>query len=129
MKQIFALAIIILCTTSLRAQDESYTYRPFVEEGKVWDRVQNCKHYIEGDTLINGHLCKKWIQQYYKVGPQDIYTCYIYEEDKRVWFIAEGDTISRLYFDFGSNVGDTLMVSSPHAAFCYLNIQGAGKLA
>ena len=111
MKQIFALAIIILCTTSLRAQDESYTYRPFVEEGKVWDFYDGKIHYIQGDTIVANHPCKKWIQQDVTFDDKSTivnFELYVYEEDKKVWFFYPGDTIPRLFFDFGAQVGDTI---------------------
>ena len=112
MKQIFILTILFLCSTTLRAQDESYTYRPFVEEGKVWvvDHPLR-KHYIKGDTIVAGRNCKKWIQEGYTHENKDTlidFCLTVFEENKKVWFFFPNDTTPRLFFDFGAQVGDTL---------------------
>jgi len=40
---------------------------------------------------------------------------YAYEENKRVCFFQEGDTIPRLFFDFGAEIGDTLITQLAYA--------------
>ena len=111
LKGITAVLFIFFPIGSLYAQDESYTYRPFVEEGKVWDFYDGKIHYIQGDTIVANHPCKKWIQQDVTFDDKSTivnFELYVYEEDKKVWFFYPSDTIPRLFFDFGAQVGDTI---------------------
>lgn len=95
------------------------TYRPFVEDGKVW-KVGNCDsgnpvqwvdyYYFDGDTIVDGKTCKQMMRQrylspdyllfdYYSE-PSLIYVGAWYEEDKKVY---EYDTTSKqfkLMYDF-----------------------------
>ena len=131
----FILLLTILYPFCLFAQDT--TYRPFIEDGKVW--VSKCDkdlsleglpvenpgdkpysylilyNYFDGDTIVGGRTCKRWIQKY--VGPKSgkflTYIVPIYEEDKKVWFYFEEGVGPFLMYDFGTKVGDTLIVESP----------------
>ena len=113
-------------------------YRPFIEEGKVWVSHQGLPtmpywgeyiryDYFEGDTVVGGHPCKKWIQEYVSIkggeflSPEGdrVYRFVVsaYEEDRKVFFFFSGETQPRLWFDFGAAEGDTLFVSVPYAPF------------
>ncbi len=63
---ILSLFLGMLLSVSSMAQEVSY--EPFIVEGKVWyyEHVDNRNSYIykvyfEGDTVINGHVCKKMV--------------------------------------------------------------------
>ena len=119
------LLLTIIYPFGLFAQEAS-SYRPFIEEGKMWYITGDdsyFRHYIEGDTIVAGRACKKWMQQEgYIVGGEEFKAVYAYEEDKKVWFFYEGDTVPRLMFDFGAEVGDTLVVWQP-CAHSYDNVR------
>ena len=110
--------------------DTQPTYRPFVEDSKVWkvgaitsgNPVQLVEYYyFDGDTIIDGKTCKQMMCQRY-VTPdfaesnfisQDPPLCYVgawYEEDKKVY---EYDTKSKQFkmmYDFSIDANDTLQI-------------------
>lgn len=58
------------------------------------------------DTLIGEHLCKVWCQQerqlLYLGHPtftDKYYQLYVFEENKKVWFLFDGETTPHLFFD------------------------------
>ena len=123
MKRFLFLTLVLLSVLSMNAQVET-DYRPFIEDGKVWYLSNNeglyhipRRNYFDGDTLIAGRKCKKWIQEegIFQQAEMAIYKIYANEEDKRICFFQEGDTIPRLFFDFGAEVGDTLVVQLAYA--------------
>ena len=107
-------------------------YRPFVEEGKVWqvgavnsgNPVQWVEYYyFDGDTIVDGKTCKQMMCQRY-VNPDFAKTYSIslnnavsyvgawYEEDQKVY---EYDTTSnqfKLMYDFSANANDTLLIDN-----------------
>lgn len=116
--------MLVICSYSVYSQERSDDYRPFIEEGKVWYLLNTedmyrtpRRNYFDGDTLIAGKHCKKWIQEegIFQQAEMAIYCIYAYEEDQRVCFFQEGDTIPRLFFDFGAEIGDTLVVQLAYA--------------
>ena len=125
MKLSLLIMFLVLSIWSAKAQDA--TYRPFIEEGKVWVSGMyteiyedwHLQHYIVydyflGDTIVNGLKCKCWRQRYVpqdeKERPEYVFTLAAYEENKKVWFFQEGDSVPRLAYDFGANPGDTIVV-------------------
>lgn len=125
------LLLTIIYPFGLFAQEAS-SYRPFVEEGKVWytrgkglgvvDGIQKYayqRHFIQGDTIVAGKKCKKLFQQdiaaFFLPGADSLMAIYMYEEDRKVKFFYEGDSEPRLFFDFGAEIGDTLVVWEPDA--------------
>ena len=119
--------LILICMVfaiqeSMLAQD---TYRPFVEEGKEWQSSFGsgmARQYIGKDTLIAGQQWKIWMQQErvlpeigFPTVTEEYYKLYVYEQDKKVWFLFDCETSPRLFFDFGAGVGDTLEVAVPSA--------------
>ena len=106
------------------------TYRPFVEDGKVWkvgtiptdldSPVQIVDYYyFDGDTIIDGKTCKKMMSQhftspkypYYENLSQPNYLRYVgawYEENQKVYFYDERKQTMTLKYDFSLESNDTL---------------------
>jgi len=133
MKRIFILLTLMACMTGIHAQ-EDFDYRPFIEEGKVWvskpeiffnqagihtPRYVVEYDYFEGDTVVAGRQCKKWIQDYRSPEGEKLLSRFVtmYEEDKKVWFFFKGETEPMLAYDFGAQVGDTVAVVQPCAYY------------
>ena len=132
MKQII-LTLVLFFPLSLMAQEETeYVYQSFVIEGKKWYTHQNTMgngtyntllYYLTGDTIIEGHNCKKLmlninngaadngLEMYYKREDNAYVLRYLYEEDKKVFQYCVNrtpliyDSHSMLY-DFSMKEGD-----------------------
>jgi hypothetical protein len=92
---------------------ENYAYRPFVEEGKVWNiekvstwvgwpdygvvRTEKCE--LKGDTVIVGVTYKK----YYEEG---VYRMAMREENKKVYVQYKSSNQEVLLYDFGLKEGE-----------------------
>ena len=107
-------------------------YRPMIEEGKVWktgdtsvNPVQSVAfYYFDGDTIINGKVCKQMMCQLY-YGPDyhnDAITFPIpalryigawYEEDKKVYYYDINNQLKMMY-DFSIEANDTLLVDNEY---------------
>ena len=101
------------------------TYRPFIEEGKVWivrgngispngsprePWIDYC--YFDGDTIVGGQTCKRMMcvtnanEENWTNGiftPADCPQYYIgawYEQDKKVYFVGNGHKQLELFYDF-----------------------------
>ena len=138
MKRALYSLFLLLSFSSLLSQETTDDYRPFIEEGKEWlligdylgevngqSQVTVWMNYIKGDTIISGHLCKKWFQEDSRYNPErkvETLAVYAYEANKQVWFFHDGMTTPELMFDFGAEVGDTLKVFLVDA-FVYRNIR------
>ena len=131
MKHLFSIVGLLMCSCYINAQ-ESDDYRPFIEEGKEWWSFENnllcpfpewrgsfVRHdFFDGDTIVAGKLCKRWMQRFTQRDTNNLaftFTVSAYEEDKKVWFFWEGDTVQRLMFDFGASVGDEFAIEPPDA--------------
>jgi hypothetical protein len=108
-------------------------YRPFVEEGKVWklggtseNPVQWVEYYyFDGDTIIDGKVCKQMMcQRYYGPDYQDDdcitipipdlrYVGAWYEEDKKVYYYTINNQLKMMY-DFSLEANDTLLVDNEY---------------
>ena len=106
-------------------------YRPFIEEGKVWkvggrdsgNPVQLVEYYyFDGDTIINGKVCKQMMcQVYYGPNYPDLYLIdplpdlnYVgawYEEDKKVYCYNSTNQL-RMVYDFSLEANDTLLIDN-----------------
>ena len=97
-------------------------YRPIIEEGKTWllglfdsDKALSdhkpdllyC-HYLQGDTLIGGILCKRWMQAEIADDSQRVeYAGAAYEKNGRVYLALPGTTVFLLLYDFTSPMGQS----------------------
>ena len=101
-------------------------YRPFIEEGKRWyvgsfkghiERTTTGNvYYFDGDTIIAGQTCKRWMRDGILVAP-------IFEEGRRVWFFRENEEEPRLLYDFGITKGEPVEASNltGYTLKCYLD--------
>ncbi len=107
-------------------------YRPMIEDGKVWktgdtsvNPVQSVAfYYFDGDTIINGKVCKQMMCQLH-YGPDyhnDAITFPIpalryigawYEEDKKVYYYDINNQLKMMY-DFSIEANDTLLVDNEY---------------
>ena len=108
---------------------DNMTYRPFVEDGKVW-KVGNTQsildnvvqvvdyYYFDGDTIVGGKTCKQMMCQRY-VSPDHSNEYWTptpslskvgawYEEDKKVYFYDESKQAMVMKYDFSLAANDTL---------------------
>ncbi|MDO4995177.1 MAG: DUF3244 domain-containing protein [Bacteroidales bacterium] len=107
------------------------TYRPIIEEGKVWKvgeiHVANpvyetsCLHYyyFDGDTIIGGVKCKKMmchdVAKYPLSDGTLEATCYVgamYEQQKKVYIFKPDETEPLLLYDFGLEPSETEYVAN-----------------
>ncbi len=99
----------------------AYEYKPLVEEGKVWHMVfepyledadiVNYDYFIEGDTVIAGHQCKKvYTRNRYDRG-EVVYVKAAFEEGRRVSVIDHGQEEAYVVFDFNLSAGDTFSMA------------------
>ena len=84
------LMALVLLPSLMMAQEE---YEPFIVDGKVWyyEHVdwQNkyiYKVYFEGDTVIDGHECKKLVED--RPGFPVYSPCSCREEGGKVWVLC-----------------------------------------
>ena len=107
-------------------------YRPFVEEGKVWqvgaegsgNPVQIVEYYyFDGDTIIDGKACKQMMCQWY-VSPNHPYYGEMsqlpslsyegawYEENKKVYTYDVTNKQFILMYDFSADANDTIQINN-----------------
>ena len=115
------IVLFILLALEMGVYANTGSYRPFVKEGKTWKCTMSnaigrkCKltYTMKGDTIINETPCKKLYCKYeYDSGNViDEYTCGVYEQNKKVYFIYSRDKANKahLLFDFGLALGDTII--------------------
>ena len=99
---------------------QQMTYRPFVEEGKVWivrvsgvspdgspmePYIEYC--YLDGDTIIGGQTCKR-MMCVTNDNPSPRYIGAWYEQDKKVYFAGEYGQQLELLYDFTLSSGDNI---------------------
>ena len=113
MNRTIILFISLFYSTILFAQDAASF--PFIEEGKRWyvgsfmghveRTTKGNVYYFDGDTIIAGRTCKRWMRDGILVAP-------IFEEGHHVWFFRENETEPRLLFDFGIVKGESVEASN-----------------
>ena len=127
MKGISLLFAWALCMISMpaSAQTSELEYRPFAEDGKLWETKMggikenvyyNC---IDGDTIINGENWKK-VYNYIAFPGKESYYVAVRDVGKKVYAIAKGSTKPRLLYDFGMKVGDIVKCGVEGNAFACL---------
>ena len=118
--------------------EKGVTYRPLVEEGKVWkvgasttivdNSVQVVDYYyFDGDTIIGGKTCKQMMCQryvspdfsdeYWTPRPSLTKVGAWYEEDKKVYFYEEILHFMRMKYDFSLGANDTLQLFDTNSIF------------
>ncbi len=103
-------------------------YRPLVEEGKVWTTATYATNWnaegvdfahptklemqrLEGDTLVGGKLCKKWLTETLSETPSAArYVAAVYETGRRIYVAKPGETDFGLLYDFSVQPMDTLWI-------------------
>ena len=129
MKRISLIIIAVLCVALIaKAQSLQHEYRPFAQDGKVWQTQvgfieENLYgNIIDGDTVINGET---WKKVYNYVGFPDFdYTYYaaVRDEGKKVYAIANGSKRPRLLYDFNLEEGSMVKCGIEGNAFgCLLD--------
>ena len=112
------LFVWLLCVVSMSAlaQVSKLEYRPFAEDGKVWEiqfggiKENLYVHSIDGDTLINGEDWKKVYNSMYMTGLRTpSYYAAVRDVGKKVYAIAKGTNRPRLLYDFGLKEGEIVM--------------------
>lgn len=121
--------LLIYCTPLTCSSNTGY--RPFLEEGKMWHSCHSdmwgqyhryC--YIDGDTIVGGRLCKKWIQKirWIQKAPgwleddgERVDCCALYEENNKIWCYLEKTTTPLPLFDFRAREGDTIVATDANA--------------
>jgi hypothetical protein len=107
------------------------SYRPFVEDGKVWkvgstlNRDNLVKmveyYYFDGDTIIDGKTCKQMMRQRFVNPEYPDYSAVMqfpllsyvgawYEEDKKVYLYNASSKLFTLKYDFSVDANDTLQI-------------------
>ena len=108
------LLIMIIAPLYSMAQTE---YEPFIVEGKVWYYEHTdwrekyiYKVYFEGDTVIDGHGCKKMLEE--RPGRPIYSPCSCREEEGKVWVYytrySNQPCQEWLLYDFTCQEGDTV---------------------
>ncbi|MBR1665531.1 MAG: hypothetical protein IJ699_04825 [Bacteroidaceae bacterium] len=123
MKRLLSFAFTILLAAGGWAQTND-NYRPFIEEGKVWECVCYIpfddkptwfrSYYFEGDTIIEGKNCKKVMERSSSVRDTIVSVKYIaalYEENKRIWKFAPDTSTPSLFYDFSVQAGDSMYIA------------------
>ena len=108
--------------------EESTPYRPFIEEGKVWktgyiplyDYMHGSREtkaqkdfFFDTDTIIDGRRCKKLMCHYKSHelsynGEMEVeyYEGAMYEQDKKVYYMAHNKSEFLLLYDFGLEINE-----------------------
>ncbi len=108
------------------AQTAKLEYRPFAENGKLWEAqvggiMENLyANKIDGDTLING---ERWKKVYNYIGFPDFGSSYyasIRDVGNKVYAIAKGSKKPRLLYDFSLKKDDIVKCGVEGNDFCCL---------
>ena len=128
----FILIMLTGLLTSIAIQAQDSDYRPFVEEGKVWEvgnfraltneTTRGCKYYFEGDTIVAGKNCVRWMKDGQLLAP-------VFEENRKVFFFQKGTETPKLLYDFGAKAGESLQVYSLDGSCvtCYIDNVRVGE--
>ena len=141
MKQLIFLLSCLISPCIGLSQVEGDSYHPFIEDGKQWltgsfpmgDPIYPprdfCSFSFEGDTVVAGHSCKKWVKrtQHFFNSDGHITTDFIlplFEENQQIWFFFPNETEPRLLYDFQVKSGPISVYdpnsSSQHSSMNYV---------
>ena len=127
MKHYLILSLLALLTVGVQAQESQY--HPIAKEGKVWVGRLNNKYsqmngystvsfFIQGDTLIDNHLCKKvWSQLQDEGKTAPVYHSAIHEENQQVFIYYANKTQPTLLCDFSAKVGDLFTIKDYYGSW------------
>ena len=128
MKQLFLFIFFIHIYNSITSK--VLDTRPFIEENKVWTvgrfpaggthATTMMTYYFDGDTIVNGTTCKRWMCDGNLVFP-------VFEQDRKVWFFRSGEIKPELLYDFSVSNGDSMEISLTNkttATTCYIMDEG-----
>ena len=90
--------------------------RALLEEGKKWyyqpygDALYSFELFLQGDTVVDGHACKKLYETSAYLGWNPSLKGILYEEDKKVYCKRTGESEWMLLFDFSLETGAQVQV-------------------
>lgn len=107
-------------------RDPQQDYRPFVEDGKVWnvgwlqDADQQPRRWesytLDRDTIIQGQTYKAMLCLPHESGEaksQPAYAGAFREEGRRVYYVAPAQQHPLLLYDFSAATGDSIIIDNP----------------
>lgn len=121
MKQrILLLVMLLACQLQAYVVNAQATEKPvyhgFVAEGKRWNcfyvnsnpnyEPQPCYYYMQGDTVISGHACKKMYVEHPFYDYHGYHSAF-YEEGGKVYCYSKGQDYASLLFDFSCKEGES----------------------
>ena len=125
------LICALVSPSSLMAQQENYPFRPFAEEGKVWNCQKQVSippdwqnvtfHYsysIAGDTVIGSDTYKKVFRQdeeLYKDAEPHYYAALRDGEKGKVYIVKQDAQEPVLLYDFGLEPGEKMLYKAAWA--------------
>ncbi len=101
-------------------QGQEYSYIPYVQVGNVWsyctiDRsFEPPSKFYERYTMIEDTICLDsncYNKVFYGCPSNQSYYGAFREQDKKVYFVANGSSTEKLVYDFSLNVGDIFVYS------------------
>jgi hypothetical protein len=121
-KNMLLLILVVAAVLPMAMHAQKLTSQMLVD-GKVWkmkrivmgtfplEAVPHHSDVLYGDTLIEGKKWKKLYTADYEDGIPATSSCALYEEGKKVYCYYYRSKQTRLLYDFGCAVGDTLTCS------------------
>ena len=120
--------LLLLFVVSFSAQGQTSVYHPFPDSGAVWngryfgywfDYVESYSYIMSGDTLIGSNVFHKLMIPFVATQGSPVlgspfhsagYAGCIREDvaNKKVFYVAPGDTAEVLLYNFNLQVGDTI---------------------
>ena len=121
---------------------EGYEYIPFIEAGKQWvstmslprfgaDPVYRWTYYFNGDTIVNNVSCLKFMcykEDFYNQTDTTVYLFSAYEDNHHVYYFLNGESESRLWYDFGTPRGTVIQQGRIADIWIPKSLEGTEKL-
>ncbi len=87
------------------------------KDGRAWvvrmmsgSSDEMLSYYVDGDTVIGGHSCKRVMRQTLVPRGTASYDAALYEEGRKVWRCAAGDSTLSLFYDFSAESGEDVVL-------------------